>query len=192
MACGCQKKIEEPETALTVSALDLPDYSKLPTEHCAMCAEKHFATAYALMCETGYEQKNRDSAIDELICAIWHLSTIDKEIAISIRDIKHAVMLGKNPLTDTWMSIAETLNTLVSELFTVHSTIPVDVLYRTIGELVCCAWHTHKAGDETTATAVRNIRHKIQQRIIPSAGEWRDICSMLKTALDTELKEKQQ
>lgn len=194
MGCACKDK-NKTITADTIDAqvseiTDRPDYSKLPTEHCAMCAEKHFATAFALMQEAGYHESNQQSTIDELICAIWHLAEISRPIAVQIRDIKHAVLRGETVEEAVWVKVASELYTVVNDAFNLQES-PKDVitLYKMIGELVCCGWHIYEIDDDDTlqlAADVRNIRHKLQQREIPTEQEWIDLCIRLKRRLDKE------
>lgn len=193
MACSCQNKQNKNVDVITVDPIettDHPDYTKLPSEHCAMCAEKHFATAFALAHEAGYETPNHDSIIDELICAIWHLAEIDRGIAVNVRDIKHAIQRNEYPPETTWLDLADKLNARVTALFELpEASFDVETLYKLIGELVCCGWHLYTMDDKTIAAAVRELRHKLQQRIVPSKDEWTTLCSLLKNNLDNELKQ---
>lgn len=192
MACSCQQKNKQVDVidVEPIELTDHPDYTKLPDEHCAMCAEKHFATAFALSHEAGYEKPNKSKTIDELICAIWHLAEIDRNIAIEARDIKHAIMRNEYPAEDVWLSTAAKLNAKVTELFNLPETdTDVELLYKLIGELVCCGWHLYTMDDKSIATAVRELRHKLQQRQTPSEDEWKALCMLLKNNLDNELKQ---
>ena len=89
-----------------------------------------------------------------------------------------------------WVKVASELYTVVNDAFNLQES-PKDVitLYKMIGELVCCGWHIYEIDDDDAlqlAADVRNIRHKLQQREIPTEQEWIDLCIRLKRRLDKE------
>lgn len=196
MACACKDKKPSEALATQLNTLenttvltDITDYTKLPTEHCAMCAEKHYATAYALAFETGYEFSNTQSIVDELVCAIWHMSTIDRDIAVDMAGMKRMLMVHANPRNDDWNAVAEKLYATVNEIFELDDKTNYNVaqLYRIIGELVCSGWHASNSKDNTLAANIRLLRHKLQHREAPLKEDWLNVMSQAAAALDKEL-----
>ena len=84
MTCNCHKRHDE----------EL-NFAKRPTEPCYLCAEKHIATAAALARENGYDSANRVMLIGELVLAQWHLWSLDRKLAESVRDLRHQIQLGE-------------------------------------------------------------------------------------------------
>lgn len=80
MSCRCGQRIDSPG-----------DYRTAPDAPCAMCAEKHFATAYALACESGYTGINRARVIGELVLCAWHIWQTDRRTAELLRDLRHII-----------------------------------------------------------------------------------------------------
>lgn len=80
MSCRCSQHIDSPG-----------DYRTAPDAPCAMCAEKHAATAYALACEVGYSGIDRARIIGELVLSAWHIWQTDRRTAELLRDIRHAI-----------------------------------------------------------------------------------------------------
>lgn len=200
MACACKDKQSDIKLDSQINSLenimaltDITDYNKLPTEHCAMCAEKHFATAYALSFETGYLKANGTSIVDELICAIWHMSKIDKQLAMDMASIKRLAVVHVELSESVWANIANKLYEQVNTLFDIEDKTEYDVmtLYRIIGELVCSGWHAVNANDKELAAQIRLLRHKIQHREAPAKEDWINVMSQVAATLDKELQEEQ-
>ena len=85
MACGCKK-----HKVGTIQEVDVPeDYNKPPEEACAVCADKHFSTAWQLAKESGYEHQNRRAVVGELVLLGWHLASIAPEFCQKVREIRH-------------------------------------------------------------------------------------------------------
>ena len=196
MGCACKNKqadqailtqVNELENVLALT--DTADYTKLPTEHCAMCAEKHYATAYALAFETGYESANTQSAVDELVCAIWHMASIDRDIAMDMAGIKRMLMVHAVPNNEDWTSVADRLYAKVNSLFDLEDKTSYDPvqLYRIIGELVCSGWHANNINDKTLAANIRVLRHRLQHRETPIKEDWLNVMSQAAAMLDKEL-----
>lgn len=84
MTCGCMAKGGAWDGIST----------KRPTTRCAYCAEKHFATAYALAREAEsaeeYAEVDRAFIVGELVLAQWHLGK-DSPAAAALREARHLV-----------------------------------------------------------------------------------------------------
>ena len=103
MACRCQKhKVGAPKSA---EELAPTDYTTLPDEPCDICAEKHFATAFALSNERGYEDpQNFDRIVGELSCATWHTYEAHRSLAEKIRDLRHYIQLRRRADNDRFLA----------------------------------------------------------------------------------------
>jgi len=95
--------------------IGLPDMERktLPSDECALCAEKHLASAYALAVENGYEGVNRASIIGQLCLAQWHCWHSDIKLAESIRDIRHLVQ-QRREIEIVWESALKKMDEIVN------------------------------------------------------------------------------
>lgn len=110
---GCRCKKHKPGTAAS-EALSPTDYTTLPDEPCEVCAEKHFATAFALANEKGYENPlNFDRIIGELTCATWHTFESHRDIAEDIRDLRHYIQLRRFSDISRWLPVSQKLKELL-------------------------------------------------------------------------------
>lgn len=105
MGCGCGK--HGPVSS------DVPAVTR-PDSPCVFCAEKHFATAFALAGENAYEAVNRLRLIGELVLAQWHLWERQPKTARAIRDIRHAVEHHLPVGSDAWEAVALDLDALTA------------------------------------------------------------------------------
>lgn len=84
--------------------------TKRPTTRCAYCAEKHFATAYALAREAEsaaeYAEADRAFVIGELVLAQWHLGK-DSPAAAALREARHLVQARRAGEVDWGMLLGE-------------------------------------------------------------------------------------
>jgi hypothetical protein len=72
----------------------------VPTEPCALCAEKHISTAYALAQECGYAPVNRQRIVGELVACQWHLFKDHANLAELVRGIRHCVQRRREAEVD--------------------------------------------------------------------------------------------
>lgn len=115
MTCGCHKrKREEVDMAAVNPAVSAPSEGTAPTDACALCAEKHLSTAYALACESFYENENRQRIIGELTAASWHVYRLDKALALSVREARHAIQERREAEVD-WKPMLAAVDALAGK-----------------------------------------------------------------------------
>lgn len=107
MPCGCHGH------GMPRAGADTPAVIR-PDEPCVYCAEKHFATAYALANENGYEAKNRTAILGQLVLSQWHLWRDHRDLARRIRDLRHRIQHREALSADAWTSIIPDLDAIVS------------------------------------------------------------------------------
>jgi hypothetical protein len=90
------------------------DYFIGPAEACALCAEKHLSTAYALACEVGYAVPNRQRIIGELTAATLHLWAEHRELAEKVRALRHIIQQRREAEAG-WLVLIAEIDGLVSQ-----------------------------------------------------------------------------
>lgn len=109
--CGKHRKSaseSEPSTAK-----ERGEYGIRPSDACVLCAEKHLSTAYALAVERGYETPNRQRIIGELSAAGMHLHLEHRELAESIRDMRHLIQYRRESEVD-WTPVSAEIDKLAA------------------------------------------------------------------------------
>ena len=69
------------------------------------------ARAAAGVGESGYPPVRRQRIIGELVCASWHLALEHPEVAMKVRDVRHAIQFDLNPSPD-WDGILAAIDPL--------------------------------------------------------------------------------
>lgn len=101
-------------TGKSLPNADVP-YAIAPAEPCALCADKHLSTAYALAGEAGYADtiEYRKRICGELVLATWHIWRIDYGLAEKLRDARHLAQRNRLAAID-WRPILAAMDARVT------------------------------------------------------------------------------
>ncbi len=111
--CGEHRKLIAKDGSLALADRPTRPVPIKPVDQCALCAEKHLATAYALAQEGSYSGVNRARVIGELVCCQWHLYGEHKELAAKVRDIRHLIQHRRDSEVN-WSPVLAEINEICS------------------------------------------------------------------------------